>query len=120
MIPKYAYMQEVVNRMQVSEDEILSRSRLRRVKQARLVLWTAMRLDGYSYPAIGRFTNRDHSTVMHLIKSSPEAFRKKGEQIYNWLANQVEIPEEVEEKIIKVPNYKQNKIEEIQQVIRKS
>ena len=27
------------------------------------------RWQGYSYPAIGRALNRDHSTIMHLVKT---------------------------------------------------
>lgn len=121
MFPKYLYMREVVERTKVSEAEILSRSRTNRIKKARLVLWHAMRLDGYSYPAIGRYTNRDHTTIMYLMKRSPEVYKKSGEAVYNKVALQKDMPPpppEYEEVL--VPDYKQNKIVKIQRVVKKS
>lgn len=120
MIPKYVYMKEVVERTGVTEKEIVSRSRENRIKKARLILWYAMRLDGYSYPAISRFTNRDHTTVMHLLKTCPEIYKIKGEEVFSKLALQIELPPpppEYEEVL--VPDYKRNKIIKIQRPIKK-
>lgn len=120
MIPKYEYMRKVVEKMGVTEAEILSRSRENRIKKARLVLWYAMRLDGYSYPAIARFTNRDHTTVMYLLKRCPEVYKIKGEEVFAKVALDMELPPpppEYEEVL--VPDYKQNKIVKIQRVVKK-
>lgn len=119
MIPKYVYMREVVERTGVKEAEILSRSRENRVKRARLILWQALRLDGYSYPAIGRFTNRDHTTVMYLLKRSPDICKIRGEEVFAKVALDIELPPpppEYEEVL--VPDYKQNKIVKIQRPIK--
>lgn len=37
---------------------------------ARLEAYIALREAGYSYPEIGRFVGRDHSTVMHALKGA--------------------------------------------------
>jgi chromosomal replication initiation ATPase DnaA len=35
---------------------------------ARALVWDALRADGFSYSQIGRWTGRDHSTVMNALK----------------------------------------------------
>jgi len=42
---------------------------------ARRVLNVAMREDGQSYPQIGRMFDRDHTTIMHSVKTATEEER---------------------------------------------
>ena len=54
---------------------VLGESRARRETAARREVWRRLYDDGFSYAAIGRFTDRDHATVIHGLKKSmsPEA-----------------------------------------------
>ena len=47
---------------------VLGESRARREAAARCEVWRRLYDDGFSYAAIGRFTDRDHATVMHGLK----------------------------------------------------
>jgi hypothetical protein len=47
---------------------VLGESRARRETAARREVWRRLYDDGFSYAAIGRFTDRDHATVMHGLK----------------------------------------------------
>lgn len=45
----------------------------RRVVQARLIHWAALRALGLSYPEIGRQVGRDHSTIIKQLRLHPPA-----------------------------------------------
>ncbi len=49
---------------------VLGESRARRETAARREVWRRLYDDGFSYAAIGRFTDRDHATVIHGLKKS--------------------------------------------------
>ena len=49
---------------------VLGESRARRETAARREVWRRLYDDGFSYAAIGRFTDRDHATVIYGLKKS--------------------------------------------------
>lgn len=51
----------------VSFDDVMGRSRLARDCMVRSEAYIKFRNDGWSLPAIGRFFNRDHTTVLSGI-----------------------------------------------------
>ncbi|HKO27582.1 MAG TPA: helix-turn-helix domain-containing protein [Solirubrobacteraceae bacterium] len=62
----------------VTVADIHSPSRRREKVDARAVACYAARLLGYSYVAIGRHVDRDHSTVMHAVSRVGETPRLRG------------------------------------------
>lgn len=63
--------------------DLMGNYRFRFVARARQALYLALRRRGWSYPQIGRFMNRDHSSViygtkvaLHLEQRDPEYARK--------------------------------------------
>lgn len=121
MIAKYKYM-EIINReFDVSHEQIISRSRKQILKDVRLVLWWALREGGYSYPAIGKYTGRDHSTILRLLNMYSGKYQEKGKIINEILTKGIEYKNlaDFEVKTIKIPDYSQDKIIEIQRVIKK-
>lgn len=125
MIPKYMIMNEVSRQLDMSPSEIICRSRKLKYRNARVILWSALREAGYSYPAIGSYTGRDHSTVNVLLKTCEPVYRDKGKEIYDRVAIQQvddrleKYPDLYEVVTVKIPDYKQNKIIEKQIVIKK-
>jgi hypothetical protein len=53
----------------VERGDILGRSRLRNLVDARALIVKVLRDDGFSYPAIGKTLGRDHTSVLHLYHS---------------------------------------------------
>lgn len=47
--------------------DALLRGRRRDYINARTELYRKLRAEGYSYPEIGRFVGREHSTIMHAL-----------------------------------------------------
>lgn len=125
MLKKYTIMKAVAEQSNVSVQQIISRSRLRSLNTVRIVLWSAMRAAGYSFPSIGEYTNRDHSTVSELLKKAKPELKAKGREIFdnlveNNIDNKVEqYPELYGVETVRVPDYHQNKIVEIQRIIKK-
>ena len=125
MIPKYMFMREVAKMLNLQPSEIIQKSRKLKFRNARLILWSALREAGYSFPAIGEYTGRDHSTVSKLLQTCEPIYRQLGKEVYNKVSSQkVEdkterYPDLYEVKILKIPDYKQNKIIEKQMVIKK-
>lgn len=57
----------VAKRHGISIEKLLSKSRYSELIKARRELMAAMRLNGYSYSAIGRFLGKNHTTIcFHL------------------------------------------------------
>ena len=52
----------------IFKDELLSKRRDKRIVDIRQKIAIELFETGYSYSAIGRMLNRDHSSIMHLIK----------------------------------------------------
>lgn len=125
MIPKYMFMREVAQMLNIQPSEIVCKSRKLKFINARLILWSALREAGYSFPAIGEYTGRDHSTVSKLLQTCEPIYRQLGKEVYDKVSSQkVEdkterYPDLYEVKILKIPDYKENKIIEKQIVIKK-
>ena len=86
MIPKYMFMNEVSRQLDMTPSEIVCKSRKLKFRNARLILWAALREAGYSFPAIGDYTGRDHSTVNKLLQTCEPIYRAKGKEIYDRVA----------------------------------
>lgn len=121
MIAKYKYMEIITKEYDISQEQIISKSRDRKLKEIRLVLWWALREGGYSYPAIGRYTNRYSSTIIRLLRVNEGKYREKGKIINEILTKGLKYENlaDFEVQIKKIPDYSQNKIIEIQRVIKK-
>lgn len=125
MIPKYMFMNEVSRQLDMTPSEIVCKSRKLKFRNARLILWSALREAGYSYPAIGSYTGRDHSTVNKLLRTCEPIYRTRGKEIYDRVAMQqvddrlTQYPDLYYVQTIKIPDYKQNKIIEKQIVVKK-
>lgn len=68
----------------------MSRRRLGPITEARFGLYAALRLRGWSYPAIGQFIGRDHATVIYgarraewLMERFPE-YAAKVNHVATW------------------------------------
>jgi chromosomal replication initiation ATPase DnaA len=71
---------QVARRHGLSVEDMLSRRRYAHLAVARVDLYLALRGKGWSYPAIGRFVERDHTTIIAALwtKERKEARRQKG------------------------------------------
>ena len=118
-------MNEVSRQLDMTPSEIVCKSRKLKFRNARLILWAALREAGYSYPAIGSYTGRDRSTVNKLLQTCEPIYRAKGKEIYDRVAMQqvddrlIQYPDLYYVQTIKIPDYKQNKIVEKQIVVKK-
>lgn len=125
MIPKYMIMNEVSRQLDLQPSEIVQKSRKLKFRNARLILWSALREAGYSYPAIGDYTGRDHSTVSKLLQTCEPVYRARGKEIFDRVSMQqvddrlMRYPDLYDVITVKIPDYKQNKIIEKQMVIKK-
>ena len=59
--------QIIARRHRVSFKEILSHSRVRRVRNARAEVFMLLRAADLSYPEIGAMTGRDHTSVLTVV-----------------------------------------------------
>lgn len=59
---------EIADRHEVELHEVLGLTRRRNVVNARHEAMSALHDQGMTYPQIGRFFGRDHTTVMHGVK----------------------------------------------------
>lgn len=62
-------LRAVCARYFVSLEEVLGRSRMKAIAQARRGCFAAMRVRGLSLPDIGRLLDRDHTTVLAGIRT---------------------------------------------------
>lgn len=58
-------IEPILQRHDLTWAELWAPTRPQRLHQPRREVWAAMRGLGLSYPRIGQFTGRDHSTVVH-------------------------------------------------------
>lgn len=65
-------LHDVATRHGVEVQDIVGRSRARRLVAARQEAFYLMKEHGYSLSQIGRFCNRDHTTVMHGVEKHAE------------------------------------------------
>ncbi len=69
-----AILAEVARRTCITEQEILGKSHLRPIVQARHEVWRRVRAElGWSYPMIGKRFAVDHTTVMSALGAKPRA-----------------------------------------------
>ena len=79
-LPLARIVRIVAQRNGVTPEAVLGQSRYREEATARQeAYWLASKLPGYTTPRIGRFMNRDHSTVMHGRDVIEERVRADGE-----------------------------------------
>lgn len=72
----------------VSPSDVMGSSRLAKVCRVRQRLFYEFRADGMSLPEIGRFFNRDHTTVLHGVNAEKER--------QNGMGNKVKLPQAIE------------------------
>jgi chromosomal replication initiator protein len=70
----------VCKRFGVRFDELLGKGRHAHLAQARHVLAWLLRQRGLSYPAIGKYLNKDHTTIMSAVRKV-DAERAKSEAV---------------------------------------
>lgn len=54
----------------VPVEDLISAKRQRRISEARFALYAALRLRGWSYPRIGNFVGRHHTSILHGIRKA--------------------------------------------------
>lgn len=73
-------VEAVAERLQLNSDVIFSRSRVRDVAEARMmIMYLAQKLLGLSTASIGRKLGRQHTTVIHGIQTVEERLKKDNE-----------------------------------------
>ena len=73
MITMRRIVQQVAERHRVSVQHVLGQSRERRHSRARAEAMFLIRQTGrFSYPQIGRFFSRDHTSVIHAVRRHEE------------------------------------------------
>ena len=80
-VPMGFIIKETCERFMVSPTEIIGPSRQRHIFRARQAAMYVARVTGQnSYPAIGRmFGGRDHTTVLHAVRSVPDVMTSEPE-----------------------------------------
>ena len=77
-LPADTLARTIASRHGLTVTEMLGPSRLRHVVVARAELYRALRAQGWSYPAIGRFAgHRDHTTIMAAIGAGSSAASRR-------------------------------------------
>jgi len=130
MATKWEVLKLVVETTGVDEKFIMSPSKMANHTRARVLLYLALRMMGYSVPQIGQFVGRHHSTVAHMTERATMEEQDKAAALLEALG---ETPLEMRHKNIKrsemkvrvkpsrvlklvevrkVPNYRSGKIEE--------
>jgi hypothetical protein len=67
----------VAERYAVSKKDLLGRSRVPHLSEARAVAYYLARHDGHSFPRIGKFFCRDHTTVMAGVKTARRVIQRE-------------------------------------------
>lgn len=124
MIAKYFFTKAILNRYNISQEELFSRKRKKRLARTRTIMWWALRKGGYSFPSIGQYFKRDHSTIVKVLKKNIELMTEgiqiyedaKKENIFEDLGGD---SKEYDIEIVKIPDYHKNKIVEIQRLVKK-
>ncbi len=88
----------------ISPEDLLSSKRRQRITHARMALYAGLRKRGWSYPRIGMFCNRDHSTIIYGVRAAEElmrrypAYAEKVEKVFSWQPEGLGIPQGQETK----------------------
>jgi chromosomal replication initiation ATPase DnaA len=64
-------VERVARNFNLLPEEVISKRRDRAFVRARQVIYTKLISEGYSFAAVGRMFRRDHTTVLHALKSAP-------------------------------------------------
>ena len=64
-------LMNICNREGILPKEVLSKMQSRNLVHVRRLFSLAARNDGFSFPEIGRFLGRHHSSIIHLVKQLP-------------------------------------------------
>lgn len=67
---RMAHVRDVCEQHGVSVKEVLGKSKLPKIVEVRQILFWDFREDGMSFPEIGRFFGRDHTTVISGMKQA--------------------------------------------------
>jgi chromosomal replication initiation ATPase DnaA len=68
-----AIIRDAADRFETTESLVLGPLQERQCVQARCAVARRLRNEGYSLTVIGRWLNRHHTTVVHMLKHSVEA-----------------------------------------------
>ena len=88
----------------ISPEDLLSSKRRQQITHASMALYAGLRKRGWSYPRIGMFCNRDHSTIIYGVRAAEElmrrypAYAEKVEKVFSWQPYFVELPQSEEIK----------------------
>ena len=67
-----AYLTEICSLFRVEPEDVLGERRMQHLMKPRHLFWACLREHGkWSYPVIGDYVGRDHTTVMVAIKKVP-------------------------------------------------
>lgn len=83
----------------VTPKDLMGMGRANEVIQARFALCAALRMRGWSYPRIGAFMRRDHTTIMHAVKRAEyimersREYEEKVETLSMWQPEIVKVSE---------------------------
>jgi chromosomal replication initiation ATPase DnaA len=66
---RVAWLQQLCEDCGVCYNDVMGRSRFKRVSNVRAVAYLKFREDGLSLPTIGKFFGRDHTTVMKVTNN---------------------------------------------------
>lgn len=70
---RVAWLKQLCEDCGVCYEDVMGRSRLKRISNVRAVAYLKFRQDGLTLPVIGRFFGRDHTTVMKVTNNMMKA-----------------------------------------------
>lgn len=70
---RVAWLKQLCEDCGVCYEDVMGRSRLKRISDVRAVAYLKFRQDGLTLPVIGRFFGRDHTTVMKVTNNMMKA-----------------------------------------------
>lgn len=129
-------LNKVCEKKQVFPAQIMSHCREAQYSNARTLMWVAMRMCGISSTKIGKFSHRDHTTIITMTRLHEKKMSREAAEILKDLGliaykmsvkpqemkkldkvkEKVDLPPPEEEEILierKVPNYKTGEIETV-------
>jgi chromosomal replication initiation ATPase DnaA len=77
-VPVAAEVEEIVAAAGMTMADLRAPSRKREMMEVRRIVAAYLRRRGCSLPEIGRVLNRDHSTVLHLLRTTPRTETRCG------------------------------------------
>lgn len=74
---RVAWLKQLCLDCGVCYDDVMGRSRLKRISNVRALAYLKFRQDGLTLPVIGRFFGRDHTTVMKVTNNMVKNAKQK-------------------------------------------